>query len=77
VAVSELSSRGGRVRSHGTRGTAGAHLGREARSEAEERVAASELNSARRRGLGPHGSTGAHFNKEVRSGAAGRRARHH
>jgi hypothetical protein len=50
--ASELSSRGGRARSHGTRGNARAHLGREARSGAEERVAAPELNSARRRGPG-------------------------
>jgi hypothetical protein len=53
VATPELSSRGGRARSHVTRGSAGAHLGREARSGAEERVAVSELNSARRRGPGP------------------------
>jgi hypothetical protein len=53
VAAPELSSRGGRARSHGTRGSAGAHLGREARSRAEERMAAPELNSARRRGPGP------------------------
>jgi hypothetical protein len=48
VAAPELSSRGGRARSHGTRGSAGAHLGREARSGAEERVAAPVLNSTRR-----------------------------
>jgi hypothetical protein len=48
VAAPELSSRGGRARSHGTRGSAGAHLGREARSGAEEHVAAPEPNSARR-----------------------------
>jgi hypothetical protein len=53
VAAPELSSRGGRVRSHGIRGSVGAHLGREVRSGAEERVAALELNSARRQGLGP------------------------
>jgi hypothetical protein len=53
VAASELSSRGGRARSHGTRGSAGAHLTREARSVAEERVMASELDLARRRGLRP------------------------
>jgi hypothetical protein len=47
VAALELSSRGGRAQSHGTRGSAGAHLGREARSRAEEHVAAPELNSAR------------------------------
>jgi hypothetical protein len=53
VAAPELSSRGGRVQSHGTHGSVGAHLGREVRSGAEERVAAPELNSARRRGPGP------------------------
>jgi hypothetical protein len=51
--VSEFSSRGGKARSHETRGSAGAHLSREAMSEAEERVAAPELNSARRRDPGP------------------------
>jgi hypothetical protein len=57
----------------GPRGSAGAHREREARSGAEERVTASELNSARRRGPGhgPRGSTGAHLSKEVWSGAAG------
>jgi hypothetical protein len=53
VAASELSSWGGRAQSHGTRGSAGAHLGREARSRAEEHMTASELNSARRRAPGP------------------------
>jgi hypothetical protein len=53
VAAPELSSRGGRARSHGTRGSTEAHHGREARSGAEERVAVPELNSARRRGPGP------------------------
>jgi hypothetical protein len=48
VAVPELSSRGGRARSHVTRGSAGAHLSREARSGAEEHMAALELNSARK-----------------------------
>jgi hypothetical protein len=71
VATPELSSRGGRAQSHGTHGSAGAHLGRKARSGAEERVTALELNSTRRRGSGPHGSTGAHLSKEVRSRAAG------
>jgi hypothetical protein len=68
VTTSELSSRGGRGRSHGTRGSAGAHLDREARSGAEEHVAAPELNSARRRDLGPCGNTGAHLDRKVRSG---------
>jgi hypothetical protein len=53
VAAPELSSRGGKARSHGTRGSAGAHPDTEARSGAEERVAPPELNSARRRGSGP------------------------
>jgi hypothetical protein len=53
VVALELSSRGGRARSLGTRGRVGAHLGREARSGAEEHVAASKLNSTRRRGPGP------------------------
>jgi hypothetical protein len=48
VAVLELSSRGGRTRSHGTCGSAGAHVSREVRSGAEECVVAPELNSARR-----------------------------
>jgi hypothetical protein len=71
VTASELSSRGSKARSHRTHGRAGAHLGREPRSRAEERVVASELNSARRRGTGPRSSTGAHLSKEVRSGAIG------
>jgi hypothetical protein len=49
----ELSSPGGRARSHGTHGSAGTHLSREVRSGAEEHVAAPKLNSARRRGPGP------------------------
>jgi hypothetical protein len=53
IAAPELSSRGGRARSHETRGNVGAHLDWEARSGAEEHVVASELNSARRRGPGP------------------------
>jgi hypothetical protein len=69
VAAPEPSSQGDRAQSHGTRGSAGAHLDREARSGAEEHVAASELNSVRRRGLGPRDSTGAHLSKEVRSRA--------
>jgi hypothetical protein len=71
VVAPELSSQGGRARSHGTRGSAGAHLGSEVRFGAEEHVAALELNSIRRRGLGPRGSTGAHLSKEVRSEAVG------
>jgi hypothetical protein len=53
VAASELSSLGGRARSHGTRGRAGAHLSSEVRFRAKEHVAAPDLNSARRRGPGP------------------------
>jgi hypothetical protein len=48
VTAPELSSQGGRARSHGTRDSAGAHLGRKARSEAEKCVAAPEFNSARK-----------------------------
>jgi hypothetical protein len=71
VATSELSSRGGRARSHETHDSVGAHLGMEVRFGAEKRAAASKLNSVRRRGSGPRGSTGAHLSKEVRSGAVG------
>jgi hypothetical protein len=53
VTAPELSSRGGRARSHGTRGSIGAHLVREARSGVEGHVAAPELTSTRRRSLGP------------------------
>jgi hypothetical protein len=67
MAAPDVSSQGGRARSHGTCVSAGAHLDREVRSRAEERVAAPELNSARRRGPGPRGSNGAHLSKEVRS----------
>jgi hypothetical protein len=49
VTAPELSSQGGKARSHGTRVSTGAHLGMEARSGAEERLAVSELNLARRR----------------------------
>jgi hypothetical protein len=48
MAASELPTRGGRARSHGTRGNAGGHLSREARFRAEEHVVAPELNSVRR-----------------------------
>jgi hypothetical protein len=50
VVVPELSPRGGRAQSHGTRGSVGAHLGREVRSRAEGHVAVSEPTSAGRRG---------------------------
>jgi hypothetical protein len=48
MAALELSPRGGRARSHGTCGSARAHLSREVRSEAEGHVAVSELTSAMR-----------------------------
>jgi hypothetical protein len=48
--VSELFSRGGRAQSHGTHGSAGAHLDREARPGAEKHVAALEPTSAGRCG---------------------------
>jgi hypothetical protein len=69
VAAPKLSSRGGRPQSHETRGSAIAHLGTEARSEAEKHVAASELSSQGCRGPGPRGSTGAHLGRKVRSRA--------
>jgi hypothetical protein len=47
IAAPELPSQEGRARSHGTRGSNGAHLTKEVRSEAEEHVVASELTSAR------------------------------
>jgi hypothetical protein len=69
VAAPELSSQGDRARNHGIRGSVGAHLSREARSKAEEHVAAPELNLVRRRGHGTRGSTGAHLGREARSEA--------
>jgi hypothetical protein len=62
VATLELSSRGGRSRSHGTRGSVGA----EARSGAEEHVAAPDLSSQRDRARshGTRGSAGAHLGRE-------------
>jgi hypothetical protein len=53
------------------RGSAGAHLGREARSGAEEHVTAPELSSqgGRARRHGTRGSAGAHLGREARSGA--------
>jgi hypothetical protein len=53
VAAPELSSRGGRARSHRTRGSARAHLDREARFGDEEHVASPELNLASRQDPGP------------------------
>jgi hypothetical protein len=47
VAALKLSPRGSRARSHGTRGSARAHLGREARSEAEGHLATPELSARR------------------------------
>jgi hypothetical protein len=52
VAAPELSSWGGRTRSHGTRDSAEAYLDSEVKPRAEEHVAAPELNSVRRRGPG-------------------------
>jgi hypothetical protein len=49
MAASELPSQEGRVRSSRTRGSARAHLSKEARSGAAGHVAASELTSVRRR----------------------------
>jgi hypothetical protein len=53
VAAPELPSQKGRAQSHGTRGSTGAYLVKEARSGAEGHVAALELTSTRRRGPGP------------------------
>jgi hypothetical protein len=53
MTASNLSSRGGRARSHETCGSVGAYLSREARSRVEEHVATPKLNLASRRGLGP------------------------
>jgi hypothetical protein len=53
VAAPELSPRGSRARSYGTRGSVGAHFGMEVRSGADGHVVTSELSSAMRRGLGP------------------------
>jgi hypothetical protein len=54
----------------GPRGNAGAHLDREARSGAEEHVAAPKLSSrgGRARSHGTRGSAGAHLGREARSG---------
>jgi hypothetical protein len=52
VAAPELPSQEGRARSHGTHGSIGAHLIKEARTGAEGHVAAPEPTSARRRGPG-------------------------
>jgi hypothetical protein len=48
VAVLELPSQEGRARRHGTHGSTGAHLIKEARFGAEGHVAASELALVRR-----------------------------
>jgi hypothetical protein len=53
VAAPELSPHGGKTQSHCTRGSAGAHLGREVRSRATEHVAALAPTSVGGRGLGP------------------------
>jgi hypothetical protein len=47
VAAPELPSQEGRARNHGTRGSAGGHLSKEARSGAEGHVVAPEPTSAR------------------------------
>jgi hypothetical protein len=67
MAAPELSSRGGRAQSHGTRGSGRAHLGREARSGAEERMAAPELNLARRQDPGPR-ATWEHWSSPQQGG---------
>jgi hypothetical protein len=51
VVAPELSSQGGRVRSHGTCGSAGAHLDREVRSGAAGHMTTLEPTSAGRCGL--------------------------
>jgi hypothetical protein len=55
----------------GPHGSTGAHLDREARSVAEEHVAASKLSSrgGRVRSHGTRGSAGAYLDREARSGA--------
>jgi hypothetical protein len=53
VAAPKLPSQEGRAQTHGTRGSTGAHLVKEAKTGAEGHVAASELTSARRRGPRP------------------------
>jgi hypothetical protein len=50
VAVLELPSQEGRAPSHRTRGSAGAHLSKEARFRTVGHVAVAEFTSARRRG---------------------------
>jgi hypothetical protein len=65
MAAPELSSQGGEA---GPRGSVRAHLDREARSGAEEHVAALELSSrgGRARNHGTRGSAGAHLDREAR-----------
>jgi hypothetical protein len=53
VTAPELPLQGGRAWSHGTHGSTGAHLDREARSRAKGYVVARELTSVRRHGSGP------------------------
>jgi hypothetical protein len=53
VAAPELPSQGGEVQDRETRGSTGAHLIKEVRSEAEGHVTAPELTSVRMRGPGP------------------------
>jgi hypothetical protein len=68
VVAPELAAQGDEA---GPRGSAGAHLGREARSEAEKHVAALELSSrgGRARSHGTHGSAKTHLGREARPGA--------
>jgi hypothetical protein len=67
VAASELPSQEGRTRSHGTRGSTGAHLSKEARSGAEGHMIALELTSARKRGPGPR-DTWQHWSLPLQGG---------
>jgi hypothetical protein len=62
---------GGEVWHHGTHGSAGAHLGMEARFGVVGHMAAPESTSAERQGSGhkTRGSTGAHLCREVWSRA--------
>jgi hypothetical protein len=53
VGALKLPRRGGRARSHGTRGSTRTHLSKEARPGAKGHMAAPKLTLARRRGLGP------------------------
>jgi hypothetical protein len=71
VEAPELSSRGGRARSHRTHCSTRAHLDRETRCEAEEHVTAPKLSSrgGKAQSHGTRGSARAHLDREARSGA--------